>query len=924
MDHNLGDDLNLDGSMGVDFGHSEDTVVSQADITLEDSGHEAGIAMDFENIEEQPMLMDTGSEEIIDFMGEQFTLQEYAEQEDHSNIMTTSVTSNEQTIITSQADNIIQIEPLPQKITTKQEHSLSKATTHKNEISPPRTKKNEKEMHSSAPRQVAIAPKPGPLAKSFTPAKQYAIAPKPLTVLTSKSNTINNSFLKKVTLAGVMQGSNKGNTVLTQIGKQLVMMPAAGAQKLKLVTGGSAVPTVQYLRTTSGDQTQLIQAKTVSTQNKPVITKLILPGQPNLEVSSNAQSLLTKVAPVASTKAPTQIVAVQQKNMPFALGNKVLLATPTKSGVKFTKKQQLIAFKSPEKAAQAAQGSTTKKVLITSNPTQNVILKTTAPPKAQVMKDGNVVLDNQRTQLHQINVPGKGIQYIRLITNSNPAPVKTKLQTQTINVPAKTFLLTDSKGNLIQMSSDKMMNNCQSSPLLVASAASSAAKVNTKPQRKLVRIAPLIEKRATLADKPLQTSAISRSSQSLLAPITSIPEIAQNTEDTEVQEDMDSKAALHAMVMRNEEFEQEMQVNIKSEMQVNQSNIESNMEDIETNVHHDLHSEMNMDADDSNIAEVEVDYKRDFVNYSDCDEVNDKSDRLELSGQEEHPLIVIPSNFIKESDNRSMSDVQSGHEDSQQMSSMMNMDAESMNAYQSPTTPQTASENEFMSTELGLRLRKACNCTKSQCLKLYCECFANGEFCNRCNCNNCHNNLENEERRQKAIRGCLDRNPNAFRPKIGKAKVGGPEMIRRHNKGCNCKRSGCLKNYCECYEAKIACTSICKCVGCRNVEETLERTRRRTPAMPSAVQALFRPPPLLPLKQPCSFITTEVVEAVCQCLLAAGGEGGAGGGGSGAGSGAGGADAVRDVIDEFARCLQDIISAAHHTSPLIMLDEDPA
>ena len=24
--------------------------------------------------------------------------------------------------------------------------------------------------------------------------------------------------------------------------------------------------------------------------------------------------------------------------------------------------------------------------------------------------------------------------------------------------------------------------------------------------------------------------------------------------------------------------------------------------------------------------------------------------------------------------------------------------------------------------------------------------------------------------------------------------------IRQHCKGCNCKRSGCLKNYCECYE----------------------------------------------------------------------------------------------------------------------------
>ncbi|XP_013148346.1 PREDICTED: uncharacterized protein LOC106110933 isoform X2 [Papilio polytes] len=908
MDHNLGDDLNLDGSMGVDFGHSEDTVVSQADIALEESAHEAGIAMDFDHIEEQPMLMDTGSEEIIDFIGEQFTLQDYADQEDQSNIM-------EQTIITSQADNIIKIESLPQQ-TIKQEHTLSKVATLKSEISPPRIKKIETDIHTSAPRQVAIAPKPGPVAKAFTPVKPYAIAPKPLTVLTTKSNTLNNGFLKKVTLAGVMQG-NKANTVLTQIGKQLVMMPATGAQKLKLVSGGTAMPTVQYLRTTTGDQTQLIQAKTVTgTQNKPVITKLILPGQPNLEMSSNAQSLLTKVAPAAA-KPPAQIVALQQKNMPFTIANKVLLATPTKSGVKFAKKQQLIAFKSPEKATQAAQGSTTKKVLITSNPTQNVILKTTAPPKAQVTKDGNIVLDNQRTQLHQINVPGKGIQYIRLVTNSNPAPVKTKLQPQTINVPAKTFLLTDSKGNLIQMSSDKMMNS--QSPLLVAGAASSLTKVSTKPQRKLVRIAPLIDKRVTtLADKPAQTTAIRRSSQSLLAPISPVPEVS-HIEETEVQEEMDSKAALHALM--SEELEQEMQVNIKAEMQVNQASMDSNMEDIKSNVHDDLHSEMNMDADDSNIAEVEVDYKRDFVNYSDCDEVNEKSDLQELGAGEEHPLIVIPSNFIKETDNRNISDVHSAHDESQQISGMLSMDAESINAYQSPRTPQTTSESELMSTELGLRLRKACNCTKSQCLKLYCECFANGEFCNRCNCNNCHNNLDNEERRQKAIRGCLDRNPNAFRPKIGKAKVGGPEMIRRHNKGCNCKRSGCLKNYCECYEAKIACTSICKCVGCRNVEETLERTRRRAPAMPSAVQALFRPPPLMPLKQPCSFITTEVVEAVCQCLLAAGGEGAGASGGAG---GAGGGDAVRDVIDEFARCLQDIISAAHHTSPLIMLDEEPA
>ncbi|XP_043561947.1 protein lin-54 homolog [Chiloscyllium plagiosum] len=115
--------------------------------------------------------------------------------------------------------------------------------------------------------------------------------------------------------------------------------------------------------------------------------------------------------------------------------------------------------------------------------------------------------------------------------------------------------------------------------------------------------------------------------------------------------------------------------------------------------------------------------------------------------------------------------------------------------------PSTISLTRLPIMTTDSRSKKPCNCTKSQCLKLYCDCFANGEFCSNCNCTNCFNNFEHEAERFKAIKACLDRNPEAFRPKIGKGMLG--EIKLRHNKGCNCKRSGCLKNYCECYEASF-------------------------------------------------------------------------------------------------------------------------
>uniref|UniRef100_A0A8C3A9F6 Lin-54 DREAM MuvB core complex component n=1 Tax=Cyclopterus lumpus TaxID=8103 RepID=A0A8C3A9F6_CYCLU len=228
--------------------------------------------------------------------------------------------------------------------------------------------------------------------------------------------------------------------------------------------------------------------------------------------------------------------------------------------------------------------------------------------------------------------------------------------------------------------------------------------------------------------------------------------------------------------------------------------------------------------------------------------------------------------------------------------------------------------NGLSTSETTSRPRKPCNCTKSQCLKLYCDCFANGEFCNNCNCNNCFNNLEHETERLKAIKTCLDRNPEAFKPKIGKGKEG--ESDRRHSKGCNCKRSGCLKNYCECYEAKIMCSSICKCIGCKNFEESPERktlmhladaaevrvlqqTAAKTKLSSQISDLLMRTTPVISSgggRLPYTFVTKEVLEATCECLMEQAKKAEQ--------AHQPQVEAERMILEEFGHCLMRIISSA--------------
>lgn len=59
-----------------------------------------------------------------------------------------------------------------------------------------------------------------------------------------------------------------------------------------------------------------------------------------------------------------------------------------------------------------------------------------------------------------------------------------------------------------------------------------------------------------------------------------------------------------------------------------------------------------------------------------------------------------------------------------------------------------------------------CNCKKSHCLKLYCQCFISKSYCHGCNCINCFNTKEHDEIRSEAMKATLQRNPMAFEPKI--------------------------------------------------------------------------------------------------------------------------------------------------------------
>ncbi|XP_022138353.1 CRC domain-containing protein TSO1-like [Momordica charantia] len=126
----------------------------------------------------------------------------------------------------------------------------------------------------------------------------------------------------------------------------------------------------------------------------------------------------------------------------------------------------------------------------------------------------------------------------------------------------------------------------------------------------------------------------------------------------------------------------------------------------------------------------------------------------------------------------------------------------------------------------GIGACKRCNCKKSRCLKLYCECFAAGVYCiEPCSCQDCFNKPTHEAVVLETRRQIESRNPLAFAPKVilnsdSVSELGDDSnktpASARHKRGCNCKKSSCLKKYCECYQGGVGCSINCRCEGCKN------------------------------------------------------------------------------------------------------------
>ena len=133
-----------------------------------------------------------------------------------------------------------------------------------------------------------------------------------------------------------------------------------------------------------------------------------------------------------------------------------------------------------------------------------------------------------------------------------------------------------------------------------------------------------------------------------------------------------------------------------------------------------------------------------------------------------------------------------------------------------------------------------CTCKKSKCLKLYCQCFSSSTTCGpKCKCQACHNTTLHRTDIDDARQVILERNPAAFELKVYPTA---PPPESPTKSGCKCRRSFCLKKYCECFNHGSKCGHACRCVNCRNQPDSSNGRPRPGPYAQAQTKSLMRTP----------------------------------------------------------------------------------
>ncbi|KAF4399681.1 hypothetical protein G4B88_022764 [Cannabis sativa] len=157
-----------------------------------------------------------------------------------------------------------------------------------------------------------------------------------------------------------------------------------------------------------------------------------------------------------------------------------------------------------------------------------------------------------------------------------------------------------------------------------------------------------------------------------------------------------------------------------------------------------------------------------------------------------------------------------------------------------------------------------CRCKLTKCLKMYCECFSSGFYCNGCNCIDCHNNIKNEPARTAAVESILERNQNAFRSKTANSLHVTPD-IKVQKKGTTSNVDGFEESILSPQKHYDAETSV------KRARETSSSISTKKEGQGSPLVTFRAPPAFSANALECrswqASITTDSIKRICSNMF---------------------------------------------------------